>query len=630
MISVTGVSVSHGGEYLFNNITFLINKNDRIGLVGRNGAGKSTLMKMLAGINKPDEGSISFPRECTVGYLQQELAFASSRTVFDETATALEEIKRLEKKVHDLTELVTNATDFGDDYMEVLQELHDAQEHLNLLDSGNQESRIEKVLLGLGFEREQFHRPLSTFSGGWQMRVELAKILLKQPNLLLLDEPTNHLDIESIQWLENFLIDYEGSILLVSHDRKFLDNITKRTVEITQGRVEDYKANYSKYLVLRKERKETVLSAYRNQQNEIRQTEALIDKFRAKANKAKFAQSLIKQLDRMDRIEMEDEDLSSIQFQFPEAPRSGQLVLDVKHLTKNYGDKNVIRNASFQVSRGDRIAFVGKNGEGKTTTAKILVGDESSEGEIIVGHNVNIGYYAQHQADKLDGNETVFNTIDHKATGEMRTKVRSLLGAFLFRGDDIDKKVKVLSGGEKSRLALACLLLEKYNLLVFDEPTNHLDIRSKDILKEALMKFNGTLIIVSHDRDFLQGLTNKTFYFSKGQIQEHIGEVNEFLAKKNAESLDELAVNNQKKKEETQAKVKAVVTDEKELKKKQKEMEKLEGKISTLENQIQNLELQLSKPESFSTSDLQARYVEYEKVKLNLQNAIDEWTKMGS
>ncbi|HAP01547.1 MAG TPA: glycosyl transferase family 2, partial [Bacteroidetes bacterium] len=482
MINVNGIAISHGGEYLFSDVTFLINDRDRIGLVGRNGTGKSTILKILAGMISTDEGSIAFPRECTIGYLQQDLTFKSGRTVFEETASALEEIKRLEARVHDLTEKVTNTTDFsGDDYMDLLQELHDAQEHLHLLEAGNQEEKIEKVLLGLGFEREQFHNLVSTFSGGWQMRVELAKILLKQPTLLLLDEPTNHLDIESIQWLEEFLSDYPGAIIIVSHDKRFLDNLTNRTIEISLGKIEDYKAPYSKYIQLRKERREATMNAYKNQQNDIRQTEMLIEKFRAKANKAKMAQSLIKQLDRMDKIELEDEDNSAMRFRFPDAPRSGVVVAEAKSMTKQYGDKVILKNIGFQINRNDRVAFVGRNGEGKTTLTKIINGEEPFTGDCQLGYNVKVGYYAQHQAEKLNGNMTVYDTVDHLAPHDMRPRLRNLLGSFLFGGNDVDKKVKVLSGGEKSRLALACLLLEPSNLLILDEPTNHLDMRSKDV-----------------------------------------------------------------------------------------------------------------------------------------------------
>ncbi len=516
MIFIRDLSVQFGGMDLFSDITFMIQDNDRIGLTGKNGAGKSTLMKIIAGQHQPDAGEVQIPVDYTIGYLPQELNTENTNTVFDETKKAFGHILDLDKRLHEVMTLVSNATDHASkEYHALLDELHDLSHRHSILGADKMESEIEKVLIGLGFERKDFNRKTDQFSGGWRMRIELAKILLKRPNLILLDESTNHLDIESIQWLENFLKQYDGAIMLVSHDRAFLDNVTNRTIEIVKGKIYDYKAPYSKYLELREERNEILLASQKNQQKEIEHTKELIEKFRYKASKAKFAQSLIKQLDRTELIELDDDDNSAIHFRFPPVPRSGVIVIQAEQVSKSYGNKKIFSDISFQVERGERIAFVGRNGEGKTTLTKMLVGEEPYEGKIKIGHNVAIGYYAQHQAEKLDGESTVFDVIDKAATGDMRSKVRNLLGSFLFRGDDIYKKVKVLSGGEKSRLALAHLLLEPTNLLILDEPTNHLDMRSKDILKEALMGYEGTLIVVSHDRDFLQGLTNKVYEFRR-------------------------------------------------------------------------------------------------------------------
>jgi ATP-binding cassette, subfamily F, member 3 len=633
MISLQNISIHFGGTYLFEEISFLINKNDKIGLVGKNGAGKSTLLKILARQQEPDSGQINYPKDCTVGYLRQELQHLQGKTVWQETETAFNELKEVDAQIHELMEIITHATNHeSEEYHDQLNALHEATMRFEELGGNRIESEIEKVLLGLGFERNEFTRPCEELSGGWQMRIELAKILLRKPNLILLDEPTNHLDIEAIQWLEVFLKNYEGAVILVSHDRAFLDAVTSRTVEITNGQAEDYKAPYSKYVALRKERRETVLNAQRNQQREIEKTEQLIEKFRYKASKAKFAQSLIKQLDRMDRIDIEDEDASSIHFRFPEAPRSGQLIMEAKNLSKTFGKKEVLKNVNFQILRGERIAFVGKNGEGKTTLTKLLMKDEEiSGGEIIFGHNIKIGYYAQHQADRLDGNDTVFETIDNKATGDMRTRVRNLLGAFLFSGEAADKKVKVLSGGEKSRLALCCLLLEKYNVLVLDEPTNHLDMRSKDVLKEALQSFEGTLIIVSHDRDFLNGLTNKVYYFKNGNVTENIGGIYEFLEKQQIGSLRELERKNSTSQQSASSVEKNSVTvkkkSEKEIKQLERKVKKSEEEIKRLEEALALVEKKLSQP-ALIQSDQQTIYAEYEKLKTRLDTEMENWTNL--
>ncbi len=627
MVNLNDIAVYFGGDVLFENITFLINDRDRIGLVGKNGAGKSTLLKIIAGASSPTKGSVSMPRHCRIGFLSQDLKTKSDSSVFEEALTAFKEIKELEQEIAHLEhQITTTTTHDGDEYMQWLDDLHEANERLHLLGAANMNEETEKILLGLGFDRADFIRPLKQFSGGWQMRVELAKLLLSKPNLLLLDEPTNHLDIESITWLESFMKDFEGAIILVSHDRRFLDNVTTRTIEITNNKIDDYKAPYSKYIELRKERRATLLAAQKNQQREIERTEQLIEKFRAKANKAKFAQSLIKQLDRTERIEIDDEDLTGMRFRFPDAPRSGQSVIRVEHVFKAYGDKKILNDIHFDIQRGDRVAFVGRNGEGKTTLAKMLIGDEFvTQGEIIIGHNVNIGYYAQHQAEKLDGNETVFDTVDKKAFGEIRTRVRSLLGAFLFSGNDIDKKVKVLSGGEKSRLALACLLLEPHNLLIMDEPTNHLDMRSKEILKEALMNFNGTLIVVSHDRDFLQGLTNKLFYFRSGNIRQHIGDIDDFLASRNIDSLQELE---RKQTLKTNSTKPAPSTNHKDLKKLENQIQKTEKQIESIEQKLNTLESILSNPTDLSTNELQHKVIEYDNLKSDLDRTMKQWESL--
>ena len=576
MVGINKLSVHHAGTYLFDEISFMVQPRDRIGLVGKNGAGKTTLLKILAGMNAADEGTISFPKEYSIGYLSQELSFNGNRSVMEEAEEAFKEIKKLQQHYDELTLKVSEESNHqSKEYLVLLDQWHEVSHRLELLGLASLQEQLEKILTGLGFERNDFSRSVSEFSGGWQMRVELAKLLLQKPDLLLLDEPTNHLDIEAIIWLENFLSSYEGAIILVSHDRAFLDRVTNRTIEIVNGRIEDYPCSYSKYIILREERREHIANQKKNQDRQIRHTEDLIEKFRYKANKAKFAQSLIKQLARTERIEIPDEDSSSIRFRFPDAPRSGLVVFEAKDIAKNYGSKNVFQDVSFKIERGDRVAFVGRNGEGKTTMAKILVGEESGEGLAHIGHNVKTGFYAQHQADRLAGNKTVFETIDSIAPHEMHTRVRGLLGAFLFSGDDIYKKVSVLSGGEKSRLALVKLLLEPYNLLVLDEPTNHLDMRSKDILKEALLAYNGTLVIVSHDRDFLNGLVSKIFYFRQHHIKEYLGGVYEFLQSQQSATFRELEL----KKEMNDKKAGPIENLHQHNRQQQKEKNKLEKQL---------------------------------------------------
>lgn len=535
---------------MFDSISFLINDNDKIGLTGRNGAGKSTLLKVLKGIQQIDGGDIMYPKGTIIGYLPQELHSQSSLSVLNETRKAFDEVVTLlDEKERVMHEMETRTDYESDGYMELIERLGELEHQIEIHDGYNIDEQTERVLKGLGFEPADFEKEMKSLSGGWQMRVELAKILLRKPDLILLDEPTNHLDIESVLWLEKFLKDYPGAIMMVSHDRSFLDNITNRTIEVVSGDIDDYPAPYTRYTELRKERREKIISAQKNQQREIAQLERNIDRFKAKASKATFAQSLMKKLDKMEIIEVEIEDASAMNLKFPPAQASGKLVVDAKDIVKKFGEKTVINKQSVMIDRGDKIAFVGKNGMGKTTFSRMLVGDLGFDsGEVTLGHNVTVGYYAQHAADSMDGNDTVLDVVDRVATGDIRTKLRDMLGCFLFKGDDVYKKVKVLSGGEKGRLALCKMILEPRNLLVMDEPTNHLDLLSKEILKNAIKQFEGTVILVSHDRDFLQGLTNKAFEFTKDGIKEHIGDINDFLEKKQMEDMRLLAKRDDEKK----------------------------------------------------------------------------------
>jgi ATP-binding cassette subfamily F protein 3 len=542
MISVDNLTVSFGGWDLFKDISFLINPKDRIGLVGKNGAGKSTMLKVLTGEQPPSSGGVSRNGDCTIGYLPQQMKVADTTTLYAETEAAFGEVIDLEKEIAHLTEQITVRTDYeSKEYETLLHRLNDCNDRFQILGGLNREAEIEKTLLGLGFKRSDFTRATSEFSGGWRMRIELAKLLLRRPSLFLLDEPTNHLDIESIEWLESYLKEYNGAVVLISHDRAFLDNVTTRTIEISLGKATDYKVPYSRYVELRNERRQQQMAAYLNQQKMIEQTEDFIERFRYKPTKSNQVQSRIKQLEKIERIEIEEEDLATLNIKFPPAPRSGQVVVEAKEAGKSFGEKHVFSNATFTIERGEKVALVGRNGEGKTTFARLVIGEsEPSRGVVRVGHNVHIGYYAQNQDDLMNGDFTVFDTLDRVAVGDVRTKLRDILGAFLFRGEDIDKKVKVLSGGERARLAMARLMLEPYNLLVLDEPTNHMDMRSKDILKNALQKYNGTVIVVSHDREFLDGLVDKVYEFRDGRVKEHLGGIYDFLRDRQMESMREL------------------------------------------------------------------------------------------
>ncbi len=633
MISVNAVTVSFGGYDLFDNVSFLVNPKDRIGLAGKNGAGKSTMLKLLSGLQNPTKGEISKPNDFRIGYLPQDMIHQHGRTVFEETATAFEEIQKLEARLDVVTHELETRTDYESDaYMNLITELTDINTRMDIIGAGNREEEIEKILKGLGFERTDFHRQTAEFSGGWRMRIELAKILLQKPDVLLLDEPTNHLDIESIQWLEETMQTFSGSVMLISHDRQFLDNVTTRTIEISNQKIYDYKTNYSRYLVLRQERKEQQENAAKNQQKVIDQTEALIDKYRAKASKAAFAQSLIKKLDRMDIVEVDEGDTAAMAFRFPPPALSGKIVVTVENAGKVYGSKRIFKDANFILAKGEKIALVGRNGEGKSTMMKMIAQQVDFDGTVQLGHNVMMGYFAQDQAEKLDPNKTVFETIDELAVGDVRKQVRTMLGSFLFGGEDIDKKVRVLSGGERGRLALCKLLLQPYNLLVLDEPTNHLDIRSKEVLKKAILAYEGTAIIVSHDRDFLADLTEKMYEFRNGEVREHLGGIVEFMEKLKMYRLTEMntkspfvkakvEVKEEKPKVDTQADERA-----KEMKLINSQIAKSEKEIERLEAEIKLFNDKLSDPSQYQAvvNDKEA-FAKYEALKKQLEIEMQNW-----
>ena len=634
MISVNNLSVQFTGVDLFDGVTFNIGDRDRIGLVGKNGAGKSTLLKILCHRQEPETGTVVIASGQTVGYLPQEMIPDTVGTVIDETMTAFEQIDALEAEQQRLTTLVAERTDYeSKDYERLISQLNEVTEHIALLGGSNRREMAEKILLGLGFKHSDFQRLVAEFSGGWQMRVELAKLLLKHPDFILLDEPTNHLDIESIQWLENYLSAYDGAVVLVSHDRTFLDNITKRTIEITAGRIYDYKVPYSEYVVQMQERRASQMASLTNQQRQVAQIEAFIERFRYKATKSKQVQSRIKMLERMEEISVDEVSTESIHFQFPPAPHSGKIVLEAQHLGKAYGDNQVFDGVDFLITKGSKLAFVGRNGEGKSTMAKIIVGELTDySGTFKLGHQVQIGYYAQNQAAMLDGEKTVFQTIDDAAVGDIRPKIRNILGSFLFDNDDIDKKVKVLSGGEKARLALAKLLLTPCNLLVLDEPTNHLDMDSKDILKNALLQYTGTLIVVSHDRDFLQGLTDSMFEFRDGGVHEFKGDIFEFLEYRKMEHLKDLdkerKAESEKRKTESEKQGKIDYLQSKE---RERELRKLRGNVEKIEQEIAQLEENIAAKEQLlaSGSDAVAAdanfYAEYQSLKDKLEQRMSDW-----
>lgn len=638
MISVNSVTVSFGGYNLFDNISFLINPKDRIGLAGKNGAGKSTMLKILSGNQNPTKGEVSMPKHCKIGYLPQDMIHQHGRTVFEETESAYEEIQNLEIRIDEINHQLETRTDYESEaYGKLIEEQTEVYTRLDVLGASNRYEEIEKILKGLGFERKDFTRQTAEFSGGWRMRIELAKLLLQKPDILLLDEPTNHLDIEAIMWLEEFMETFSGAVMLISHDKTFLDNVTTRTIEISNQKIYDYKTNYSRYLILRKERQEQQENAAKNQQKIIDQTEMLIDKYRAKASKAAFAQSLIKKLDRMERVEVDDEDNAAMYFRFPAPAHSGKIVLTVEHAGKKYGEKRIFQDADFIITKGEKIGLVGRNGEGKSTMMKMIAKKVDFEGTIQIGHSVLMGYFEQDQEEKLDPKKTVFETIDELAVGEVRKQVRGLLGSFLFRGDDIDKKVQVLSGGERGRLALCKLLLEPYNLLLMDEPTNHLDIRSKDILKKALIDYEGTVVMVSHDRDFMKGICNRLFEFRDGKVKEHLCDIEEFMQLRKVERLNELDL---EKKEIKEAKIekKADTSSQKEQSNKEAEqklirsqIKKVEESITLLESKIKVCDEKLADSDEYlKLANDKAFFAEYDKLKADLESEMEKWETLSA
>ena len=631
MISLDNLTVSYGGWTLFDGISFLINEKDRIGLVGKNGAGKTTLLRIITGEQQPSEGAVTINGECSIGYLPQQMRVADTTTLKAEAEKAFDEVLRLEAEIASLTAEIAERTDYeSEEYEALLHRLNDAQDRYHILGGDTREADIEKTLLGLGFKRTDFDRATSEFSGGWRMRIELAKLLLRRPSIFLLDEPTNHLDIESIQWLEEYLKNYNGAVLLISHDRAFLDNVTTRTVELSLGQIYDYKVPYSKFVELRAERRAQQQAAYENQQRMIEKTEEFIEKFRYKPTKSNQVQSRIKQLERLERIEVEEEDLATLNIKFPPAPRSGQIVAEVKEVGKAFGAKRIFSDFTFTLERGQKIALVGRNGEGKTTMARILLGElEQSEGTIKLGANVNIGYYAQNQDDLMDGEFTVFDTLDRVAVGDIRTRLRDILGAFLFRGEDIDKKVKVLSGGERSRLAMARLMLEPYNLLILDEPTNHMDMRSKDILKRAIQKYDGTVVVVSHDRDFLDGIVDRVYEFRDGGVKEYLGGIYYFLEKRKVESLQEI----ERKATPTANATKECSTGKlsyEQRKEQEKLLRKLRKAVETIEEELAKIEAQIASYDAkFATATEynEADYAAYNELKAQYDKQMHEWEK---
>ena len=642
MISIEGLSVGFGGNTLFDNITYVINKKDRIALVGKNGAGKSTMLKIIAGLQAPTSGSVNMPKDLTVGYLPQQMNLSDTRTVMEEAEQAFSHIFELQSRIERMNTELSERTDYESEYyQELIERVSNANEQLALIGASNYQAEIEKTLIGLGFTREDFGRDTSEFSGGWRMRIELAKLLLQRPDVLLLDEPTNHLDIESIQWLESFLSTRANAVVLVSHDRAFIDNVTTRTIEISLGRIYDYQVNYSRYVVLRQERLEQQMRAYENQQKQIQDTEAFIERFRYKATKSVQVQSRIKQLAKLERVEVDEVDTSRLNLKFPPAPRSGDYPIIAEGVGKNYGSHVVFSNATFTIKRGEKVAFVGKNGEGKSTLVKCIMGEIPYTGTLKIGHNVKIGYFAQNQASLLDESITVFDTIDRVAVGDIRTKIRDILGAFMFGGEASDKKVKVLSGGEKTRLAMIRLLLEPVNLLILDEPTNHLDMRTKDVLKQAIRDFNGTVILVSHDREFLDGLVSKVYEFGGGQVREHLGGIYDFLESRKLDSLRELEQRATVSKTEKDGNIskdsassaksedsKLSYGEQKEfarrLRKAEKVVADIESEIAGLEKRIAEVEEKLATPDGAADTSL---YELHGQLKKQLDDVMWKWSE---
>ena len=629
MLNVHNLSVSFQGEYLFEEVAFMLNAGDRVGLIGKNGAGKSTMLKLLSRELKPDSGTIAADKDVRIGFLKQDIDFVKGRTILEEAYQAFGEIKTLEQKLDDIHHQIETRTDYeSESYHNLLDMLSDYTHRFDLIGGYLYQGETEKVLLGLGFQRSDFDKLTDSFSGGWRMRIELAKLLLQNNDILLLDEPTNHLDIESIIWLEQFLTTYSGAVVIVSHDKMFLDNVTNRTIEISVGKIYDYPKPYSKFLELRQEIREQQLASQKNQEKKIQQTEKLIEKFRAKASKASMAQSLIKKLDKIERIEVDEEDNAVMNVRFPVSVTPGKVVLEIDDVSKSYGEKEVLSHVSLLVERGSKIAFVGQNGQGKTTLAKMIIGETDYQGIIKLGHNVQLGYLAQNQADYLDGELTVLDTMYHAADDTNRMKIRDILGSFLFRGDEVDKKVKVLSGGERNRLALAKMLLSDFNVLVMDEPTNHLDIKSKNVLKKALQQFEGTLIIVSHDRDFLQGLTDKVYEFKNKNIKEYLGDIDFYLEQRAVANFREM----EQQKETLSTPTKAAANAEKLSFEQQKQQKAAQNKLNKIENQIAALEEELKQMDIQMGQGVQSNdyYKEYEQKKKMLEELMTEWENLMS
>lgn len=626
MLNVHDLSVSFQGEYLFENVAFMLNAGDRVGLIGKNGAGKSTMLKLLAKELKPDSGTIATDKEINIGFLKQDIDFENGRTILEEAYQAFQEIKRLEDKIDQIHNEMELRTDYeSESYNNLMDTLSEITHRYEIIGGYQYKGNTEKVLLGLGFQRSDFQKQTDTFSGGWRMRIELAKLLLQNNDILLLDEPTNHLDIESIIWLEQFLTTYAGAVVIVSHDKMFLDNVTNRTIEISVGKIYDYPKPYSKFLELRQEIREQQLASQKNQEKKIQQTEKLIEKFRAKATKASMAQSLMKKLDKIERIEVDEEDNAVMNVRFPVSVTPGKVVLEIQNASKNYGEKEVLQNIDLLIERGSKIAFVGQNGQGKTTLAKMIVDEISFEGSIRLGHNVQLGYFAQNQVAYLDGEVSVVDTMFHAANDSNRMNIRDILGSFLFRGDDVEKKVKVLSGGERNRLALAKMLLSDFNVLVMDEPTNHLDIKSKNVLKRALQNFEGTLIIVSHDRDFLQGLTDKVYEFKNKNIKEYLGDIDFYLEQRAVENFREIEQN-----KEIVSEVKNVEKKEKLSFEQQKQQKTIQNKINKIENLITDIEKELEQMNFQMGQEVQSDdfYKKYDLKKKELEKLMQEWEEL--
>ena len=625
MLNIHNLSVSFSGEYLFEEISFKLISGDRVGLIGKNGAGKSTLLKLLSKQMELDAGSIAFEKDISTGFLKQDIDFDKGRTVLEEAYQAFVEIKILEDKQDEINKKLEERTDYeSDSYLELITELGDVTDRYELIGGYNYQGQTEKILNGLGFKREDFHNKTDTFSGGWRMRIELAKLLLQNNDLLLLDEPTNHLDIESIIWLEQFLKNFAGAVVIVSHDKMFLNNVTNRTIEISLGRIYDFNKPYSKYLIQRNEIKEQQISAQKNQEKQIQQTERLIEKFRAKASKASMAQSLIKKIDKIERIKVDKDDNSVMKLKFPVSVRPGKVVIEIENLSKSFGSNHVLNNLDLLIERESKIAFVGQNGQGKSTLAKLIVGELMGEGKVKLGHNVQIGYFAQNQAEYLDGSKTVLDTMIYAANESNRSKVRDILGSFLFQGDEVDKFVRVLSGGERNRLALAKMLLQPFNLLVMDEPTNHLDIKSKNVLKQALHNFNGTLIVVSHDRDFLQGLTTKVYEFKDQKTKEHLGDIDYFLEERKVSDFRSIE---KKNKIQTVKKKKVLNKPENNLLK--KKLNNIESKIFKIEKEISIIDKNLL--DNYNKTVSQTNFFSnYESKKKELELLMNKWEIISS